>query len=353
EALMPLRLARIGVPLAQTAPEGLAAAGIDPLLLPPAAETGEHLTVERADALQGAAAAAPAVLGAQASTGSADMDESVAHAVEPAIDPAHDGDGRGYPYGPAFQGPRTPTRAVAPAAAELAPMTDAVLWEAYRSYTARMGEAPDSAAFVAHLADAYGVVDPVTGGPLPATEVEELLAGFPGRWTALADAGSETGGRGEPHPFFDPFTVRGDVHAPAVKAPVSGQVPAAPLASAGDRLLATRREQMSPDVLTDTVLAPAGETEHWEATVTDTGAAAARLPEQQTEEPVLDPVRQQILTVAAWLTEAEETGVKLTGAEVARRLGVSPKTGQRRVIDAGRHLTEQRRQQGRARLRSV
>ncbi|WP_411101487.1 DUF2637 domain-containing protein [Streptomyces sp. cmx-4-9] len=34
-ALMPLRLARIGVPLAQTAPEGLAAAGIDPALLPP------------------------------------------------------------------------------------------------------------------------------------------------------------------------------------------------------------------------------------------------------------------------------------------------------------------------------
>ncbi|OEJ35727.1 DUF2637 domain-containing protein [Streptomyces subrutilus] len=37
EALMPLKLARIGVPLAQTAPEGLAAAGIDPALLPPAA----------------------------------------------------------------------------------------------------------------------------------------------------------------------------------------------------------------------------------------------------------------------------------------------------------------------------
>lgn len=36
-ALMPLKLARIGVPLAQTAPEGLAAAGIDPALLPPAA----------------------------------------------------------------------------------------------------------------------------------------------------------------------------------------------------------------------------------------------------------------------------------------------------------------------------
>ncbi|MEV6568968.1 DUF2637 domain-containing protein [Streptomyces kronopolitis] len=37
ESLMPLRLARYGVPLAQTAPEGLAAAGIDPQLLPAAA----------------------------------------------------------------------------------------------------------------------------------------------------------------------------------------------------------------------------------------------------------------------------------------------------------------------------
>ncbi|MET8750475.1 DUF2637 domain-containing protein [Streptomyces sp. NPDC004667] len=36
EALMPLRLARIGVPLSQTAPEGLVAAGIEPVLLPPA-----------------------------------------------------------------------------------------------------------------------------------------------------------------------------------------------------------------------------------------------------------------------------------------------------------------------------
>ncbi|MFD7292583.1 DUF2637 domain-containing protein [Streptomyces sp. NPDC059897] len=36
ESLMPLRLARYGVPLAQTAPEGLAAAGIETPLLPPA-----------------------------------------------------------------------------------------------------------------------------------------------------------------------------------------------------------------------------------------------------------------------------------------------------------------------------
>ncbi len=36
ESMMPLRLARYGVPLAETAPSGLAAAGIKPVLLPPA-----------------------------------------------------------------------------------------------------------------------------------------------------------------------------------------------------------------------------------------------------------------------------------------------------------------------------
>jgi hypothetical protein len=40
ESLMPLRLARYGVPLAETAPEGLAAAGIEPALLPAAPAAG-------------------------------------------------------------------------------------------------------------------------------------------------------------------------------------------------------------------------------------------------------------------------------------------------------------------------
>ncbi|MCX2927295.1 DUF2637 domain-containing protein [Streptomyces sp. NEAU-W12] len=38
ESLMPLRLAKFGVPLAETAPAGLAAAGIEPALIPPAPE---------------------------------------------------------------------------------------------------------------------------------------------------------------------------------------------------------------------------------------------------------------------------------------------------------------------------
>ncbi|MEV6423158.1 DUF2637 domain-containing protein [Streptomyces sp. NPDC051662] len=41
DALMPLRLAKYGVPLAETAPSGLAAAGIEPVLLPPAPPVAE------------------------------------------------------------------------------------------------------------------------------------------------------------------------------------------------------------------------------------------------------------------------------------------------------------------------
>ncbi|MFF0278323.1 MULTISPECIES: DUF2637 domain-containing protein [unclassified Streptomyces] len=43
EALMPLRLARYGVPLAETAPAGLAAAGIEPAVLPPQPQGGSPL----------------------------------------------------------------------------------------------------------------------------------------------------------------------------------------------------------------------------------------------------------------------------------------------------------------------
>ncbi|MFJ2054068.1 DUF2637 domain-containing protein, partial [Streptomyces albidoflavus] len=48
ESLMPLRLARYGVPLAETAPAGLAAAGIEPALLPPAPAPARQ-ELERAD----------------------------------------------------------------------------------------------------------------------------------------------------------------------------------------------------------------------------------------------------------------------------------------------------------------
>ncbi|MFF9653363.1 hypothetical protein [Streptomyces sp. NPDC014622] len=59
------------------------------------------------------------------------------------------------------------------------------------------------------------------------------------------------------------------------------------------------------------------------------------------------------MTVAGWISEAEDEGERLSGAEVARRLGVSPRTGQRRIDKAADHLAEQRQAQGRAHLRSV
>ncbi|MFJ4471897.1 DUF2637 domain-containing protein [Streptomyces sp. NPDC089424] len=61
EALMPLRLAKYGVPLADTAPAGLAAAGIEPALIPPAPVrqlTAAGPTAEAADAAHDAEAAA-------------------------------------------------------------------------------------------------------------------------------------------------------------------------------------------------------------------------------------------------------------------------------------------------------
>ncbi|MEU9283856.1 DUF2637 domain-containing protein [Streptomyces sp. NPDC048275] len=50
ESLMPLRLAKYGVPLVQTAPAGLAAAGIEPALLPPAPVPAAPTPVEAAPA---------------------------------------------------------------------------------------------------------------------------------------------------------------------------------------------------------------------------------------------------------------------------------------------------------------
>lgn len=113
EALMPLRLARIGVPLAQTAPEGLAAAGIDPVLLPPA--------VVRAPAV----AAGPAVAAAAVAAGPAVAAAPVAAAAVagPAAGPEA-GAGPALPVAPgAGQGvaaavPAARTAGPAPALAE-------------------------------------------------------------------------------------------------------------------------------------------------------------------------------------------------------------------------------------------
>ncbi|MFD7688987.1 DUF2637 domain-containing protein [Streptomyces sp. NPDC059781] len=74
ESLMPLRLAKYGVPLAETAPSGLAAAGIEPALIPPAPAPAPELEASAdvaaggyADAAAGSRAAGAARVGAAAS----------------------------------------------------------------------------------------------------------------------------------------------------------------------------------------------------------------------------------------------------------------------------------------------
>ncbi|MEV6699223.1 hypothetical protein AB0M68_18890, partial [Streptomyces sp. NPDC051453] len=143
---------------------------------------------------------------------------------------------------------------------------------------------------------------------------------------------------------------------PAFAAPAAEPVtaPAAPATDAPDPAVIAAQATASDGVpgASDTAGA-AGEAALWEVMVTDTGEATARLPELQAQEPVLDPVQQDILMVTGWLEEADAEGTTLSGAEVARRLGVSPKTGQRRVIAATKHREEQQSKQGRAHLRSV
>ncbi|MEV6400963.1 hypothetical protein AB0M39_40350, partial [Streptomyces sp. NPDC051907] len=76
EALMPLKLAKFGVPLADTAPAGLAAAGVDPVLLPPSPLAA---TVQRVDAQP---ASAP-----QAVTAADEVGEGTEHARESEASP--------------------------------------------------------------------------------------------------------------------------------------------------------------------------------------------------------------------------------------------------------------------------
>ncbi|WP_436850472.1 DUF2637 domain-containing protein [Streptomyces griseoloalbus] len=103
EALMPLRLAKYGVPLAETAPAGLAAAGIEPALLPPspanptkdtptaALATGHHTAIapgNPADTAAGSPAAGAARAGAAAPPGEQRLELEVNPHPEHQADPA-------------------------------------------------------------------------------------------------------------------------------------------------------------------------------------------------------------------------------------------------------------------------
>ncbi|MER7111158.1 DUF2637 domain-containing protein [Streptomyces sp. NPDC000229] len=289
EALMPLRLARYGVPLAQTAPHVLEEAG----LVLSTAVAVERATDEVATEL---------VAGEHQRALDAGQSEAAGHGDPQAETRVLDTEPAALPQ----------DAAAAEQAAE--PVAD---------------DRPDAPA-----------VTDETGVPTSPAESPERQA--------IA----------EPHPFFEPSTPQpfATPAAPVNAEPYVREPVPTPTAAMADERRAGGGvpQQTSLDLPSARLAEPASaEQTILESTVTDTGAAAARLPEQQTDEPDLDPVQQQIVTVAEWLIEAEEAGQKLSGAEVARRLGLSPRTGQRRLDKATEYLDEQRRQQGRAHLRSV
>jgi hypothetical protein len=339
ESMMPLRLAKYGVPLAETGPAGLAAADIEVPIF----------TVERTDT----------ELEAQ-------HPSDHAHAVHPRE--------RAEAAGHQEQTQQQAATNETPAQEAAAPTDKAEAmdyFEALHTYVAQHGSFPNARQFGLFLLADYGITDPATGGPLTEAQLRPVLqelrqhmvepvagasamtdaSAGPQGHGGVADPGDPRGER-QAHPFFGTSSIE-TIAAPQ---PYVAEPVPAPTASAADDRMAGGGvpQQTSLDVPTGVTAGnAAGETAAWEATVTDTGTATARLPEQQTQEPDLDPVQQQIAIVAGWLAEAEDAGKKLSGAEVARRLGLSPKTGQRRVNAAAEHLEEQRRQQGRAHLRSV
>ncbi|MGW1542471.1 DUF2637 domain-containing protein [Streptomyces sp. NPDC002309] len=79
EALMPLRLAKYGVPLADTAPAGLAAAGIEPALIPPAIPPAPLAQLTAADTVAEALDTAEDAMTAGGPAAAAGADAEVLH----------------------------------------------------------------------------------------------------------------------------------------------------------------------------------------------------------------------------------------------------------------------------------
>ncbi|MFD8391073.1 DUF2637 domain-containing protein [Streptomyces sp. NPDC059680] len=361
ESLMPLRLARYGVPLAKTAPAGLAAAGIDkpmPLLvgLPPAADPTP---------LAPASAEHQRALEAGRTT-----EEASDHHYEGPVSSA---------AGEETVAAQPETLAEEPveeAALGLAADSHSSFATAYAEYLNHHGDFPTARQFALFLADGYGITDPSHGGPIAERELLPVVRELrhhvenPGEWmtdpsvtdippASMTDPVGHPASVTAPSYFVGPSVTPSVTPAvgPSQAAPVAEPVPA-PVASAADTSAASGRlpRQTAFDVTTGSPAGGAdGDATPWEATVTDMGEATARVPAQQVAETPVSELSedQRVERVIQWLIEAETDGKKLSGAEAARRNQVSPKTGQRDVIKAKEILEKQRRERGRAHLRSV
>ncbi|MFE5614137.1 DUF2637 domain-containing protein [Streptomyces sp. NPDC056524] len=294
EAMMPLRLAKYGVPLTDTAPHVLEEAGLD---------LSATAMVERVD---GHTAAVP-----------------TAGEHQRALD-----SGQAAAAGQGVQHPETSMVGGEP---------EAVQPDIAHNGRPSAEAAGDAQPDVQAVTDDRSALSDEVAMHLDAGEVTEHPAA-------------------EPHPFFERHVSQSfDASPPPAFAdPFIREPMSAPTAAVIDEQQASGVPvQTSLDLPSTRSSEPVAGSPVWESTVTDGGAATARVPEQKTDEPELDPVQQQVVTVAAWLAEAQELGARLSGAEVARRLALSPRTGQRRLDRATVYLEEQRRQEGRPHLRSV
>ncbi|MFE1776423.1 hypothetical protein, partial [Streptomyces sp. NPDC059008] len=349
ESLMPLRLARYGVPLAETAPAGLAAAGIEPQVLPAPEQSAAPALEPRAQEPAEAQGPTDAPKPAEAE----DLPNQWFAASQQVT----------------YQGDYDPTYVPEQAEADLA--------DAFHAYTAQHGHSPNARQFALYLAD-HGITDPETGGPLseavlrpalqeqrrehptPTDVVEPKPEPEPEQWqmtgtghpaySSVADHASANTAVADAAPFPEPLATASATTGQRTHHTVSsdtGQSTTGHHAAAH----AADPSAIPPAREPDTV----GRPELWEAAALDSGEATARQPQPQQQE--LDPEAQRIEQVVQWLIEAEDTGKKLSGAEVARRLEVAPRTGQR-VVAAARELKDARerensQRQGRAHLRSV
>ncbi|MGW1870351.1 DUF2637 domain-containing protein, partial [Streptomyces mauvecolor] len=214
ESLMPLRLAKFGVPLAETAPAGLAAAGMEPVLLPSVSiertdlpTAGRELDQEpdRTLAAGEAPASVPEHLVQQLAPSRVESEPmgegriqereqaedeqptthqspwfTAQHVYEGTYDPAFTEADQLQPQPeqaletrePPASAPEHPFQPDAASPVETAPARERELprqqvgyAEAVRAYAARVGYEPDPEQLGWFLAEAYGITDPVTGGP--------------------------------------------------------------------------------------------------------------------------------------------------------------------------------------------
>lgn len=334
EAVLPLRLARYGIPLAETAPHVLEGAGLD-----------LSASVTYVDEPVVAASDMPQPGGHQRI-----LDSSGGTAALQSLS-----------QGPAPQ--------PGPVAEQTSPeLSEEQYFQAIDRYSHQYGALPNARQLELFLFDVYGVAAPLTGGPIVEEQLRPLLQQFRQLYasnveTARVDMdGAEFPDGPEartPQPIGQ-LTIR-DTTTPERM----GQE-AADKASAVDamRSESTPAALPAPETLAAAETEPADEPAPQEKSAAEPEPSATTVSqedvteqhakiEQQVPEPGSDPIQQQIVSIAGWLVEAEKTGGKLSGAEVARRLGVSPRTGQRRLDKAIEYRSEQQRYQGRGHLRSV